>query len=77
MMTLRNSALTAPYSHNGCFKTLKELFHFINTRDVPGMWPLPDVAENVNRTELGNLGLTDQEDIAAFLLTLTDGYACR
>jgi cytochrome c peroxidase len=79
VMTLRNIALTAPYSHNGFFKTLKEVVHFYNTRDIPGMWPLPDVAENVNRTELGNLGLTDQEedDIAAFLLTLTDGYACR
>jgi cytochrome c peroxidase len=79
VMTLRNIALTAPYSHNGYFQTLKELVHFINTRDVPGMWPLPDVAENVNRTELGKLGLTEQEedDIAAFLLALTDGYACR
>lgn len=79
VMTLRNIALTAPYSHNGYLKTLKEVIHFLNTRDIPGMWPVPDVEENVNRTELGNLGLTEQEedDIAAFLLTLTDGYACR
>jgi cytochrome c peroxidase len=79
VMTLRNIALTAPYSHNGYFKTLKEIIHFYNTRDIPGMWPAPDVPETVNRTELGNLGLTGQEedDIAAFLLTLTDGYGCR
>jgi len=79
VMTLRNIALTAPYSHNGYFKTLKEIVHFYNTRNVPGLWPPPDVEENVNNTELGDLGLTDQEedDLVAFLLTLSDGYACR
>ncbi len=41
-----------------------------------GCWPQPEVAANVNRDELGNLGLTDAEvdDIVAFLKTLTDGY---
>lgn len=79
VMSLRNIALTAPYSHNGYFKTLKDIVHFYNTRDIPGMWPAPDVAENVNTTELGDLGLTEQEedDIVAFLLTLSDGYQCR
>lgn len=79
VMTLRNIALTAPYSHNGYFKTLKDIVHFYNTRDIPGIWPPPDVVENVNSAELGNLGLTGQEedDIVAFLLTLTDGYICR
>ena len=39
-------------------------------------WPEPEVAANVNTTELGNLGLTDaQEDaIVAFLKTLSDGF---
>ncbi len=79
VMSLRNIALTAPYSHNGYFKTLSEVIHFYNTRDIPGMWPPADVGENVNMTELGNLGLSAQEekDIEAFLLTLTDGYACK
>ncbi len=79
VMTLRNIALTAPYSHNGYFKTLKNIVHFYNTRDIPGMWPPPDVAENVNSVELGNLGLTPEEedDIVAFLNTLTDGYFCK
>lgn len=79
VMTLRNIADTPPYSHNGYFKTLKEIVHFYNTRDIPGMWPPPDVTENVNRTELGNLGLTDKEedDIVAFMLTLSDGYFRR
>jgi hypothetical protein len=41
-----------------------------------GCWPEPEVAENVNTDELGNLHLTDaQEDaIVAFLETLTDGW---
>jgi cytochrome c peroxidase len=39
-------------------------------------WPEPEVAENVNTEELGNLHLTDaQEDaIVAFMQTLSDGF---
>jgi cytochrome c peroxidase len=42
-------------------------------------WPLPEVPRNVNRTELGNLGLTPAEeaDIVAFLNTLTDGWGVK
>ena len=34
------------------------------------------MAENVNTDELGNLGLTNEEEdaIVAFLMTLSDGY---
>jgi cytochrome c peroxidase len=73
--TLRNIALTPPYLHNGVFKTLYQVVAFYNTRDV-GPWPPPEVAENVNDEELGDLGLTNQEieDIVAFLLTLSDGW---
>ena len=73
--TLRNVALTPPYLHNGVFKTLYQVVAFYNTRDV-GPWPPPEVAENVNDEELGDLGLTNQEieDIVAFLLTLNDGW---
>lgn len=63
------------YGHNGYFKSLKEIVHFYNTRDTEP-WPAPEVAMNINTDELGNLGLTDQEedDIVAFMKTLTDGY---
>ncbi|MEW6720324.1 MAG: cytochrome c peroxidase [Thermodesulfobacteriota bacterium] len=77
--SLRNLAKTAPYGHNGYFKDLKTIVHFYNTRDVES-WPLPEVNnENVNRDELGNLGLTsaEEDDIVAFLGTLTDGYKCK
>ena len=73
--SLRNVAMTAPYLHNGIFKNLRQVVVFYNTRDV-GSWAPPEVRANVNREELGNLGLTEQEvdDIVAFLQTLTDGY---
>jgi cytochrome c peroxidase len=80
------------YGHNGYFKSLKGIVHFYNTRDVKPVcadpftteadalaqncWPAPEVPENVNTRELGNLHLTeDQEDaIVTFLKTLSDGY---
>ena len=73
--SLRNIAKTGPYLHNGIFKNLRQVVVFYNTRDV-GPWPAPEVGVNVNRDELGDLGLTEQEtdDIVAFLHTLTDGY---
>ena len=82
MATLRNIAVTGPYMHNGAFKTLKAVVHFYNTRDVAGAvnpetgnpWRAPEVPETMNVDELGNLGLSDEEEdaIVAFLKTLTD-----
>lgn len=89
VMSLRNIALTPPYGHNGVFATLEQIVHFYNTRDVlgwvadsdaPGFgvtgWPPPEILENLNTDELGNLGLTAAEEAAlvAFMKTLTDGY---
>ncbi len=65
------------YSHNGYFKSLEEIVHFYNTRDLPGAgWPAPEVAVNVNTIEMGNLGLNHEEELAivAFLKTLSDGW---
>lgn len=79
------------FAHNGYFKSLKAIVHFYNTRDVkpacPGdyteaealesnCWPPPEVLQNMNTAELGNLGLSsDEEDaIVEFLETLSDGY---
>jgi len=63
------------FGHNGHFKTLEDIVHFYNTRDT-GDWPPSEVPENVNREELGDLGLTAEEEaaIVAFLKTLSDGY---
>jgi len=67
--TLRNIALTAPYSHNGYFATLEEMVSFMN--DNSGFDA--EVPETVS-TAVGNLGLTGGQvnDIVAFLNTLTD-----
>ena len=90
--TLRNIAKTGPYGHNGYFKSLRGIVDFYNTRDIKprcsdpftpeeqalalGCWPEPEVAENVNRSELGSLGLAEREvdDLVAFLRTLSDGW---
>ncbi|MEJ2513495.1 MAG: cytochrome c peroxidase [Anaerolineales bacterium] len=82
VMTLRNIGLTAPYGHNGFFKTLKEITHFYNTRDVPGSlkkgadWPAPEYPYTVNTNELGNLGLSDADEdaLVEFMKTLSDGW---
>lgn len=75
--TLRNVAKSAPYGHNGYFVTLEEIVNFYNTRDVVGsIWSAmePDVAENVNIAEMGDLGLSAREEawIVSFLKTLND-----
>jgi cytochrome c peroxidase len=77
------------YMHNGYLKSLKEVVHFYNTRDVfkartgtcpPSTekltcWPAPEVSENLSMN-IGRLGLTEAEEnqVVAFLRTLTDGY---
>ncbi len=78
------------FGHNGYFKSLKEIVHFYNVRDVlplcakqqnpkPGTncWPEPEVSQNINAKELGNLKLTEEEELAivAFLRTLSDGWS--
>jgi cytochrome c peroxidase len=77
------------YGHNGYFKSLEEIVHFYNTRDVlptsekiadpqPGIncWPKPEISENMNKIETGNLGLSPEEEsaIVEFMKILTDGY---
>ena len=79
--TLRNVDLrpddgfVKAFMHNGFFKTLKEVVNFYNTRDVDGTeWDPPEVSENVNVDEMGNLGLTpeDEDAIVLFMKTLSD-----
>jgi cytochrome c peroxidase len=79
--TLRNVDLrneedfVKAFAHNGFFKTLKDITHFYNTRDkVEEKWPPPEIKENVNTEELGDLGLTSEEEdlIVKFMKTLSD-----
>lgn len=92
--TLRNvdkrpyPAFVKAYGHNGYFKSLKEIVHFYNTRDIlprcqphdtregTTCWPAPESTVNMNTRLMGNLGLSDAEEdaIVAFMQTLTDGF---
>ncbi|HEY3781073.1 MAG TPA: cytochrome c peroxidase [Fimbriimonadaceae bacterium] len=96
------------YFHNGVFKSLKQVVHFYNTRNLttyPGevidfsqanpyahlkgkpLWPEPEYISAVTMQNpaglpnsgvdtVGNLGLSEkqEDDIVAFLQTLSDGY---
>ena len=68
------------YGHNGYFKTMEEIVHFYNVRDNPDEarmeFPEPEVEENVNRGITGDLGMTEEEELAivAFMAALSDGY---
>lgn len=71
---LRNIAVTAPYMHNGMFKTLEEVIDYYNdpTKIVTG-------AINIDERLQKPLGLSEREkkDLVAFLKTLTDRKFAR
>ena len=76
------------YMHNGYLKSLKEVVHFYNTSQAlprcaqgssgekVSCWPAPEYPATLNTTQLGNLRLssTEENEIVAFLRTLTDGF---
>ncbi|MFT4033168.1 MAG: cytochrome c peroxidase [Siphonobacter sp.] len=66
---LRNVALTAPYMHNGMFKTLRQVIEYYNHPDQI-------VQNGYNRDPSLNtplaLSQTEMNDLEAFLVALTD-----
>lgn len=66
---LRNVSITAPYMHNGMFKTLREVIDFYNEPDK-------FVVKAINRDTIlaKPMGLSEEEknDLLAFLRSLTD-----
>ena len=80
------------FFHNGYIKSLKQLVHFYNTRDVykfnvtsghcpagtiekVNCWPMPEVPNNIDMTSWqARLDGKEEDQIVAFLQTLTDGY---
>lgn len=81
--TLRNVAVTAPYMHNGVFKSLKSVMEFydkynnkkrVNNPDTNKPWAVPEVNATVNRTLLKAKKLTDRkiDALIAFMKLLTD-----
>lgn len=65
---LRNIALTAPYMHNGMFRTLREVIDYYDNPDL-------FVADPINRDSLLakplNLSAQEKKDLEDFLLSLT------
>ena len=66
---LRNVAVTAPYMHNGMFKTLKEVIEYYN--EPLKVVPHPINTDSILTAPL-NLSTQDKIDLEAFLNTLTD-----
>lgn len=66
---LRNVAITAPYMHNGMFKTLKDVVEYYNDPDAV-------IKDGKNRDlaldEPLQLSVQEVDDLVAFLETLTD-----
>jgi cytochrome c peroxidase len=66
---LRNVGATAPYMHNGMFRTLKEVIEYYD--DPYKVVPQPVNMDTLLAKPLG-LTATEKEDLEQFLLTLTD-----
>jgi cytochrome c peroxidase len=68
--SLRNVEVTAPYMHDGRFKTLEEVVDHYNS----GIQPSPTLDPNLAKhPQLGlNLSVADKKALVAFLKTLTD-----
>jgi cytochrome c peroxidase len=68
--TLRNVALTAPYMHNGVYRTLEEVVDFYNRGGGAGIGiDLPN--QTLPRDSLG-LSLAEQKALVVFMRALTD-----
>lgn len=68
--TLRNVELTAPYMHNGVFKTLDEVMDFYNNGGGAGL--NIDLANQTLPSDSLNLSISEISDIISFLKSLTD-----
>ncbi len=81
--TLRNVAVTAPYMHNGVFKTLRGVVEFydkynnkkrVNNPETGKPWGEPEVKDTVNLDLLKGKKLTKRkvDALVAFMKLLTD-----
>ncbi|MEI7725083.1 MAG: cytochrome c peroxidase [Bacteroidota bacterium] len=68
--TLRNLAFTAPYMHDGRFRTLDEVLAFYNSNLVSS----PSISPLMHHIATGGIRLSPPQlaDLKSFLLTLTD-----
>lgn len=66
--SLRNIALTAPYMHDGRFRTLEECVDHYNT----GFHYGPNLDANISHLPKGRLNAQEKADLISFLKSLTD-----
>ena len=68
--TVRNAAKTAPYMHNGVFKTMMEVVEFYNRGGGEGIGL--QIAEQTLSSKSLNLTQIEKENICLFIESLTD-----
>ncbi|MDU0368875.1 cytochrome-c peroxidase [Hymenobacter endophyticus] len=68
--TVRNVALTAPYMHNGAYRTLEQVIEFYNEGGGSGLGL--NVPNQTLPPDKLHLSAADQRALKAFLLALTD-----
>ena len=68
--TVRNAAITAPYMHNGVFKTLEEVVSFYNKGGGQGSGY--EVENQTLPFDKLNLTVKEEKALVAFMKTLTD-----
>lgn len=68
--TVRNAAVTAPYMHNGVFKTLEEVVSFYNKGGGQGLGY--SVENQTLPFDKLNLTVKEEQALVAFMKTLTD-----
>ena len=68
--TVRNAAVTAPYMHNGVFKTLEEVVSFYNKGGGQGLGY--EVENQTLPFDKLNLTVKEEKALVAFIKTLTD-----
>lgn len=74
---IRNVELTAPYMHNGAFKSLEEVMHFYNKGGGEGLGL--EVAHQTLGSDPLDLSRSEMNDIIEFMKSLTDtvGFVSR
>lgn len=72
VVTLRNIALTAPYMHDGRFRTLIGVIDHYSEHVEPSETLSPSLKDTLNVPTRLRLTKQEKNDLLAFLLTLTD-----
>jgi len=71
-MTVRNTALTAPYFHNGAYKTLDEVIDFYNKGGAAGMGLSYDIPNQTLSADPLHLNKREVKALIAYIKSLND-----